>query len=315
MKQNSKIQLQEFPSRVSTPMTACMAFTLIELLVVIAIIAILAAMLLPALATAKAKALRIQCVSNTKQIGLGMNLFVGDHNDMFPPACLKYSAGTLSWDSYINRYLGSKLSDLDLSAGALTVSMAPKVLLCPADKQPKASWVTLADFGLRSYAMNGVGPAYGSEYQIPVANGKYSLPPLDHGVGVYWTSTGTQPDWDAPSYKSTVVAAPAGTILLAEEPHGQQIAGDEWTCVCNGPYCALGNANGCLYQIDASAQPQDSSDPNGDHNQGAYTYKSHGKRFVYLFHDNHVETLAIEQTVGTGTTSNPKGMWTVKNGD
>jgi prepilin-type N-terminal cleavage/methylation domain-containing protein/prepilin-type processing-associated H-X9-DG protein len=82
-------------------------FTLIELLVVIAIIAILAAMLLPAIGKAKQKANTTSCLSNVKTIGTGLVMYLGDAKDEIPHGRLEGNTGQMSWQKKAIKYFGS----------------------------------------------------------------------------------------------------------------------------------------------------------------------------------------------------------------
>jgi prepilin-type N-terminal cleavage/methylation domain-containing protein len=169
-------------------------FTLIELLVVIAIIAILAAMLLPALASAKARAQQMKCVNGMRQVGLASTMYGNDFKDHLPWGFMLAGRtyGTqIDLDTWQSSYIGAKGNGLT------------NLYTCPASINV-AQGATLP-----SYAANGNIPRFGDDEDLNITPSSYLSYPLRKftsssvptrtclavDCGAYYSNTSTPQFW------------------------------------------------------------------------------------------------------------------------
>ncbi|MCW3059151.1 MAG: hypothetical protein JWQ02_972 [Capsulimonas sp.] len=196
-----------------------LGFTLIELLVVIAIIAILAAILFPVFAQAREKARQTSCLSNEKQIGIGVLGYTQDYDEALPPSSYKAATGTgnVNWPFLIDSYLKSGFPGDNTSLAGKTLG----VFSCPDfNPSPRNPWPS---------ATPNYQPAksYVANVTVMCASGNSQL---------------TSGPFFGPAWSIARIQAPAQLVLVAEggggsvETSGNDTATADTDDVANSQY-------------------------------------------------------------------------------
>ena len=190
-------------------------FTLIELLVVIAIIAILAAMLLPALSAAKKRAAQSQCLNNLRQLGTGMQMYIDDNQNTFPGLASEHNGfQPTDWIYWRINDTANPMDKIEKSPIVVTLAGAsPKLFRCPLDNSDDARLENAdPDNGpyLYSYSLTSFGMTLNS------GGGPGLSGTMNYGMASVFSGSGATAV--AFPFKQSSINNPSGKIMLAEEP-------------------------------------------------------------------------------------------------